>query len=97
MNGAAIKIDNRCQTSMHNVYAIGDQRRTDARAPGHGPGRDGRRNHQRQGREFNPTAIAAVCFTDPEVVVVGQTPDEARLPGWTASFPASRSPPMAGR
>ncbi|MGK9568462.1 FAD-dependent oxidoreductase, partial [Salmonella enterica subsp. enterica] len=24
MNGAAIKIDSRCQTSMRNVYAIGD-------------------------------------------------------------------------
>ena len=22
-------------------------------------------------REFNPTAIAAVCFSDPELVVVG--------------------------
>ncbi|PMZ30719.1 dihydrolipoyl dehydrogenase, partial [Pseudomonas sp. GW247-3R2A] len=24
MNGSAIKIDHRCQTSMRNVYAIGD-------------------------------------------------------------------------
>ena len=29
-------------------------------------------------RRFTPAAIPAVCFTDPEVVVVGQSPQEAR-------------------
>ncbi|MFD2883477.1 hypothetical protein ACFS4T_14630 [Pseudomonas lini] len=41
-------------------------------------------------REFNPTAIAAVCFTDPELVVVGKTPDEAKAAGLdciVSSFP----------
>jgi dihydrolipoamide dehydrogenase len=32
-------------------------------------------------RHFSPAAIAAVCFTDPEVVVVGATPQQARAQG----------------
>jgi len=41
-------------------------------------------------RRFQPAAIPAVCFTDPEVVVVGASPDEARAQGIaikTALFP----------
>lgn len=41
-------------------------------------------------REFNPAAIPAVCFTDPELVVVGKTPDEAKAAGLdciVSSFP----------
>ena len=41
-------------------------------------------------REFNPAAIAAVCFTDPEIVVVGKTPVDAEAAGLdfiSASFP----------
>ena len=43
-------------------------------------------------REFCPTAIAAVCFTDPEIVVVGKSPAEAEAAGLdyiSASFPFS--------
>ena len=43
-----------------------------------------------QRRHFAPTAIAAVCFTDPEVVVVGLSPGQATQAGQdciTASFP----------
>jgi len=32
-------------------------------------------------RHFIPAAMPAVCFTDPEVVVVGQSPDEAQQAG----------------
>jgi dihydrolipoamide dehydrogenase len=41
-------------------------------------------------RRFAPTAIAAICFTDPEVVAVGLSPEEAAEAGHdciTASFP----------
>ncbi len=49
MNGSAIKNDSRCQTSMRNVYAIGDvERRTDAGPPRHGSGRNGCRADQWQ-------------------------------------------------
>ena len=43
-----------------------------------------------QRRHFTPAAIPAVCFTDPEVVVVGRTPPEAAQAGLdciSAMFP----------
>lgn len=91
MNGSAIKIDSRCQTSMRNVYAIGDLSGEPmlahrAMAQGEMVAELISGKH----REFNPTAIAAVCFTDPELVVVGQTPDEAKAAGLdciVSSFP----------
>ncbi|NBF04946.1 dihydrolipoyl dehydrogenase [Pseudomonas sp. Fl5BN2] len=91
MNGAAIKIDNRCQTSMRNVWAIGDLSGEPmlahrAMAQGEMVAELIAGKH----REFNPAAIPAVCFTDPELVVVGKTPDEARAAGLdciVSSFP----------
>ncbi|TVT79746.1 dihydrolipoyl dehydrogenase [Pseudomonas sp. H3(2019)] len=82
MNGSAIKIDNRCATSMRNVWAIGDLSGEPmlahrAMAQGEMVAELISGKH----REFNPTAIAAVCFTDPELVVVGKTPDEAKAAG----------------
>ena len=91
MNGAAIKIDNRCQTSMRNVYAIGDLSGEPMLA--HRAMAQGEMVAELisgKPREFNPTAIAAVCFTDPELVVVGKTPDEAKAAGLdciVSSFP----------
>ncbi|MBC2659279.1 dihydrolipoyl dehydrogenase [Pseudomonas sp. MSSRFD41] len=91
MNGSAIKIDARCQTSMRNVWAIGDlsgepmlAHRAMAQGEMVAELIAGKR------REFTPAAIPAVCFTDPEVVVVGKTPDEAKAAGLdciVASFP----------
>jgi dihydrolipoamide dehydrogenase len=91
MNGSAIKIDSRCQTSMRNVYAIGDLSGEPmlahrAMAQGEMVAELISGKH----REFNPTAIAAVCFTDPELVVVGRTPDDAKAAGLdciVSSFP----------
>ncbi|MHA3735723.1 dihydrolipoyl dehydrogenase [Pseudomonas sp. Eth.TT006] len=91
MNGAAIRIDRRCQTSMRNVYAIGDLSGEPMLA--HRAMAQGEMVAELisgKSREFNPTAIAAVCFTDPELVVVGQTPDEAKAAGLdciVSSFP----------
>ncbi|WLH33539.1 dihydrolipoyl dehydrogenase [Pseudomonas sp. FP2196] len=91
MNGSAIKIDNRCQTSMRNVYAIGDLSGEPMLA--HRAMAQGEMVAELisgKTREFNPTAIAAVCFTDPELVVVGKTPDEAKAAGLdciVSSFP----------
>ncbi|MBV4488420.1 dihydrolipoyl dehydrogenase [Pseudomonas sp. SWRI153] len=91
MNGSAIKIDNRCQTSMRNVYAIGDLSGEPMLA--HRAMAQGEMVAELiagKSREFNPTAIAAVCFTDPELVVVGKTPDEANAAGLdciVSSFP----------
>ncbi|ATN11872.1 dihydrolipoyl dehydrogenase [Pseudomonas sp. FDAARGOS_380] len=91
MNGAAIKIDSRCQTSMRNVYAIGDLSGEPMLA--HRAMAQGEMVAELisgKAREFNPAAIPAVCFTDPELVVVGQTPDEAKAAGLdciVSSFP----------
>ena len=91
MNGSAVKIDNRCQTNMRNVWAIGDLSGEPMLA--HRAMAQGEMVAELiagEHREFNPTAIAAVCFTDPEVVVVGKTPDEAKAAGLdciVSSFP----------
>ncbi|WP_095182012.1 dihydrolipoyl dehydrogenase [Pseudomonas siliginis] len=91
MNGSAIRIDSRCQTSMRNVYAIGDVSGEPMLA--HRAMAQGEMVAELisgKSREFNPTAIAAVCFTDPELVVVGTTPDEAKAAGLdciVSSFP----------
>lgn len=81
-NGRFIRTDTRGQTSMRRVYAIGDvtgepmlAHRAMAQGEivaesiaGHGGGWDKR-------------VIPAVCFTDPEVVVAGLLPDQARATG----------------
>jgi len=93
MNGRHVRIDNQCRTSMRNVWAIGDltgepmlAHRAMAQGEMVAEIIAGKRRH------FTPAAIPAVCFTDPEVVVVGMTPQEAATLGMdciTASFPFS--------
>jgi dihydrolipoamide dehydrogenase len=91
MNGAAVKIDERCQTSMRNVWAIGDLAGEPMLAHrAMGQGEMVAELIAGKAREFAPVAIAAVCFTDPELVVVGKTPEEAHVLGLdclVASFP----------
>jgi dihydrolipoamide dehydrogenase len=94
MNGPglrSVRIDNQCRTSMRNVWAIGDltgepmlAHRAMAQGEMVAEIIAGKRRH------FMPAAIPAVCFTDPEVVVVGLTPQEAAKQGLdciSASFP----------
>ncbi len=91
MRGRAIKIDAHCRTSMKDVWAIGDvtgepllAHRAMAQGEVAAECIAGGR------REFAPLAIPAVCFTDPEVVVVGQTRDDATSAGVahvSAQFP----------
>jgi dihydrolipoamide dehydrogenase len=93
MNGRAVRIDNQCRTSMRNVWAIGDltgepmlAHRAMAQGEMVAEIIAGKRRH------FAPAAIPAVCFTDPEVVVAGVTPQEAQGLGMdciSASFPFS--------
>ena len=93
MNGPAIRVDNRCHTSMRNVWAIGDL--TGEPMLAHRAMAQGEMVAEiiaDKQREFSPAAIAAVCFTDPEIVVVGKTPVEAQEAGLdciSASFPFS--------
>ena len=91
MNGRAVKIDDQCRTSMRNVWAIGDlagepmlAHRAMAQGEMVAEIISGKRRH------FMPAAMPAVCFTDPEVVVVGMSPGEAEAAGidaMSASFP----------
>jgi dihydrolipoamide dehydrogenase len=91
MQGRALKVDDQCRTSMRNVWAIGDltgepmlAHRAMAQGDMVAEIISGQRRH------FAPVAIAAVCFTDPEVVVVGQSPLEAAKAGLdciSAHFP----------
>ena len=91
MTGRAIRIDAQCRTSMRNVWAIGDVAGEPMLA--HRAMAQGElvaeviAGHK---RHFMPTAIPAVCFTDPEVVTVGLSPAEADKAGIAfivAAFP----------
>jgi dihydrolipoamide dehydrogenase len=81
-DGAFIRIDEKCQTSMRGIYAIGDV--TGEPMLAHRAMAQGEMvaeivaGHR---RVWDKQAIPAVCFTDPEIVAVGLTPDEARRGG----------------
>jgi dihydrolipoamide dehydrogenase len=91
MQGRALKVDDQCRTSMRNVWAIGDL--TGEPMLAHRAMAQGEMVAEiiaGQRRHFTPAAIAAVCFTDPEVVVAGHTPQEAAAAGLdciSAHFP----------
>ncbi len=82
MSGPFIRIDERCATSMRNVWAVGDvtgepmlAHRAMAQGAMVAEIVAGRK------RLFQKAAIPAVCFTDPEIVSVGLSPEEARAAG----------------
>ena len=93
MDGRAVKVDDQCRTSMRNVWAIGDLTGEPMLAHrGMAQGEMVAEIIAGKARRFEPAAIPAVCFTDPEIVVVGRTPTEARAAGiepLTAMFPFS--------
>ena len=82
MNGAFVAIDERCATSMLNVWAVGDL--TGEPMLAHRAMAQGAMvaeiiaGHR---RVFDAVAMPAVCFTDPEIVTVGLSPDAARAAG----------------
>jgi dihydrolipoamide dehydrogenase len=79
MEGPFIRIDERCQTSMRGIYAIGDV--TGEPMLAHRAMAQGEMaaeiiaGHK---RTWDKRGITAVCFTDPEIVTVGLSPEEAR-------------------
>ena len=91
MNGRFVQIDERCTTSMRNVWAVGDltgEPMLAHRAMAQGVVAAERIAGQRS--VFDGRVIPAVCFTDPEIVTVGLSPEEARKAGrevLTAQFP----------
>ena len=93
MDGRFVKVDNQCRTSMRNVWAIGDV--TGEPMLAHRASAQGEMVAEviaGSKRCFEPAAIPAVVFTDPEVVTVGHSPDEAERVGidcTSAHFPFS--------
>ncbi len=74
-----IKADDRCHTNMRNVWAIGDiigepmlAHKASAQGEMVAEIIAGKR------RKFNPTAIAAICFTEPEIISIGMSLQEAK-------------------
>jgi len=93
LEGAFVKVDDRCATSVGGVWAIGDlvgepmlEHKAAAQGEMVAEIIAGKR------RRFDPVAIAAVCFTQPEIVSAGLSPAEAEALGHeiiTANFPYS--------
>lgn len=93
MDGRFIAIDEHCRTSMRGVHAVGDvtgepmlAHRAMAQGEMVAEIAAGRR------RAWDRRAIPAVCYTDPEIVTAGLSPDEAAKAGHdarTALFPFS--------
>lgn len=91
MSGPFIAIDETCRTSMRGVYAIGDvtgepmlAHRAMAQGEMVAEIVSGRK------RVWDKACIPAVCFTDPEIVTCGLSPDEAKSAGieiTTGQFP----------
>ncbi len=82
MNGRFIRIDDRCRTSMRGIYAIGDV--TGEPMLAHRAMAQGEMvaeivaGHR---RNWDKRAIPAICFTDPELVTAGLSPEEAKAQG----------------
>jgi dihydrolipoamide dehydrogenase len=79
MSGPFVRIDDKCSTSMRNVWAIGDV--TGEPMLAHRAMAQGAMVAEiiaGEKRAFDPVAIPAICFTDPEIVAVGLSPEAAK-------------------
>lgn len=93
MDGRFIQIDDQCRTSMSGVFAIGDV--TGEPMLAHRAMAQGEMVAEiiaGENRSWDKVAIPAICFTDPEIVSAGLSPDEAKEAGYdiiTQMFPFS--------
>jgi dihydrolipoamide dehydrogenase len=77
MHGRFVKVDHQCRTAMNGVYAVGDLVGEPMLA--HKSAAQGEMvaeliaGHR---RVFDPVTVAAVCFTEPEIVSAGLGPAE---------------------
>jgi dihydrolipoamide dehydrogenase len=77
--GRFIRIDDRCRTSMRGIYAIGDV--TGEPMLAHRAMAQGEMVAEIVAgakRSWDKRCIPAICFTDPEIVSAGLSPEEAR-------------------
>ena len=88
MAGRFVKVDGQCRTSMRNVWAIGDlvgEPMLEHKAAAQGDMvAEIIAGHS---REFDHNYIPAVCFTEPEIVSAGMSPEEAGPDAIAAVFP----------
>ncbi|NBB53116.1 dihydrolipoyl dehydrogenase [Rhizobium sp. CRIBSB] len=90
MAGPFVKTDDRCATSMRNVWAVGDLTGEPMLAhKGSAQGEVVAEIIAGHDKRFDPVTIAAVCFTEPEIVSAGLGPldVEGRDDVITAVFP----------
>tara|TARA_B100000212_G_scaffold52590_3_gene34397 strand:+ start:1015 stop:2436 length:1422 start_codon:yes stop_codon:yes gene_type:complete len=87
-----VKVNNQCQTNMKGVYAIGDV--TDlGEMLAHVASFQGEMVAEiiaGHNRIYDPVAVPAIVFTEPEIVSVGLSPEEAKEAGHpviTGKFP----------
>ncbi|MEK7264991.1 MAG: FAD-dependent oxidoreductase, partial [Pseudomonadota bacterium] len=91
MDGRHLKINDACETSMRGIYAIGDV--TGEPMLAHRAMAQGEMVAEiiaGHNRRWDKIAMPAICFTDPEIVSCGLSPDEAKAAGYkikTANFP----------
>ena len=81
-SGRFIRIDRKCRTSVPGVFAIGDVAGEPMLA--HKASAEGEMVAEiisGHDREFDKVAIPAIVFTEPEIISVGLTPDEAKERG----------------
>ena len=81
-DGSFIRIDDQCRTSMRGIYAIGDV--TGEPMLAHRATAQGEMVAEiiaGEKRSWDRVCIPAVCFTDPEIVTAGLSPEEARAAG----------------
>lgn len=79
MDGRFINVDDQCRTSMRGIYAIGDV--TGEPMLAHRASAQGEMVAEivaGKRRAWDRTCIPAICFTDPEIVVAGVTPEAAK-------------------
>lgn len=87
MDGRAVRVDAACRTSMKQVWAIGDL--TGEPLLAHRAMAQGEMVAELiagKRRQFQPAAIPAVCFTDPEIVSAGHSPASAEALGSAQGF-----------
>ena len=91
MDGRFVRVDDRCATSVRGVFAIGDLVGEPMLA--HKASAQGEMVAEiiaGRTRRFDPVTVAAVCFTEPEIVSAGLLPGEPGADGpevITAVFP----------
>jgi dihydrolipoamide dehydrogenase len=81
-DGRFIRVNDRCETSMRGIFAIGDV--TGEPMLAHRAMAQGEMVAEIAAglpRAWDKRAIPAICFTDPEIVSVGLSPEEARRSG----------------